>query len=143
MPVYNCLYSKMKQQYKKAVADEEFSLKDFYTHMQGCSTKLQIKKVTSWAIHAVWQVSPDGAISIFQILVFSSFIFKFKHVHQYSLLEWYTNFKICVIRIVCEGSCIIGGLEVAICFDLVLKSVLQVELLLVIPVLLMSKSETL
>lgn len=70
MPVYNCLYSKMKQQNKKAVADQDFSVKGFYVHTQGCTTKLQIKKVASRAIHAVWQVSPDGAISIFQTFFF-------------------------------------------------------------------------
>lgn len=49
----------------------------------------------------------------------------------------YEFLKFVLLELCKKGAVLLEG-EAAICFDLVLKSVLQVELLLVIPILLMS-----
>lgn len=62
----------------------------------------------------------------------------FKHASIYSFMGRYTHFfNLCYIQLCVKGAELSEG-KFAICLVLILNSVLQVELLLVIPILVMS-----
>lgn len=90
----------------------------------------------------MWQVSPGGAISNFQIQICFSFLFFFffiqacKEIFRHRKI--YSFFLNVGYRQFCVKEAVLAEGKFAISFDLIFKSIIQVELLLVILVLVIS-----
>lgn len=85
----------------------------------------------------MWQVSPGGAISIFQTPFFSFFLYLSMKLTIHSWKDILIFFNLHYVQLCVKGALLSQG-KFAVCLDLILKSVFQGELLIVIPILVMS-----